>query len=190
MNIPIKKILFVFVIFVSFFVFADNVSGQRFYLGPQLGISAQKPTLPAIEFSTDTSFLYGFRAGVKVLFFAVELNYFQAAHNMELKELVTFAWGGREIDYNYLGVNGKLFLPILILHPYLTAGYGYYSADIFEVAKDTDRGFNLGLGLELQLGKSFSLLAEGKYHHAKLSIDEEELKIRDYTIAGGFNFYF
>jgi len=190
MNTPIKKLFVTFIVFVSFFVFADNVSGQRFFLGPQLGSSIQKPSLTDIEFSTDTTFLYGFRAGVKLLFFAVELNYFQAAHNMELKELVTFAWGGREIDYNYFGLNGKLFLPILILHPYLTVGYGYYSADIFDVAKDTDRGFNLGLGLELQLGKSFSLLAEGKYHHAKLSIDEKELKIRDYTIAGGFNFYF
>lgn len=190
MNTPINKLFVTFVVFVSFFVFADNVSGQRFYLGPQLGSSAQKPSLLDIEFSTDTTFLYGFRAGVKILFFAVELNYFQAAHNMELKELVTFAWGGREIDYNYLGLNGKLFLPILILHPYLTVGYGYYSADIFDVAKGTDRGFNLGLGLELQLGKSFSLLAEGKYHYAKLNIDEEELKISDYTIAGGFNFYF
>jgi hypothetical protein len=190
MNMPIKKIFVTFVVFVSFFVFTDNVSGQRFYLGPQLGISFQTPSLLDIEFSTDTTFLYGFRAGVTILFFAVELNYFQAAHNMELKELVTFEWGGREIDYNYLGLNGKLFLPVWILHPYLTVGYGYYSADIFDVAKDTDRGFNLGLGLELQLGKSFSLLAEGKYHHAKLNIDEEELKISNYTIAGGFNFYF
>ncbi len=66
MNIPIKKAFFVFVIFVSFFVFADNVSGQRFYLGPQLGSSAQKPSLLDIEFSTDTTFLYGFRAGVKI----------------------------------------------------------------------------------------------------------------------------
>ena len=190
MNTPINKLFVTFVVFVSFFVFADNVSGQRFYLGPQLGSSAQKPSLLDIEFSTDTTFLYGFRAGVKILFFAVELNYFQAAHNRELKYLVTLDWGGREINYNYLGLNGKLFLPILILHPYLTVGYGYYSADIFDVAKGTDRGFNLGLGLELQLGKSFSLLAEGKYHYAKLNIDEGELKISDYTIAGGFNFYF
>jgi len=190
MNTSIKKLFVTFVVFVSFFVFADNVSGQRFYLGPQLGFSGQKPSLPDIKFSTDTTFLYGFRAGAKILFFAVELNYFQAAHNMELEEVVTFAWGGREIDYNYLGLNGKLFLPILILNPYLTFGYGYYSVDIFDVATDTDRGFNLGLGLEIQIVKSFSLLAEGKYHLAKLNIDEEELKISNYTIAGGFNFYF
>lgn len=167
-----------------------NAAGQGFYIGPQVGYSLQKPSLTDVDFSTDSTLFYGVRAGVKVLMFAIELNYFQAAHNLELEELVTFAWADRQIDYNYLGLNAKVFFPILVLHPYLTAGYGYYHAKIFEIDEDTSKGINLGLGLEVQLGKSFSLLAEGKYHHVNMEIDEEELKIRDFTFCGGFNFYF
>jgi hypothetical protein len=40
------------------------------------------------------------------------------------------------------------------------------------------------------LGKSFSLLAEGRYHHVKVDIDDETLKLGNFTLAGGLNFYF
>jgi opacity protein-like surface antigen len=172
------------------FLFIQSAAGQGFYIGPQVGYSLQKPSLSDIKFSTDSSLLYGARAGVKILMFALELNYFQAAHNFELKELVTFDWADREIDYNYLGLNAKVYFPMLLLHPYLTAGYGYYHAKIFEIDEDTAKGFNFGGGLELQLGDKFALLAEGKYHHVTMEIDGEELKIRDFTIVGGFNFFF
>jgi len=163
---------------------------QGFYIGPQLGRSQQRPSLTDIEFDSDTTWLYGARAGVRILMFALEINYFQAAHNLTVKELFTFDWDGREIDYNYLGLNLKYYLPLLMLQPYLTVGYGYYTASIAGIDEDTKRGFNLGAGLELRLGKKFSLLAEGKYHHVKLDIDARELKLGDFTIAGGFNVYF
>ena len=160
------------------------------YLGIQAGYSAQKPSLKNIEFNTDTSFLYGARVGLKFMMIALEVNYFQAAHNLELKELVTLDWGGREVDYNYIGLNFKYFMPIAIIHPYVTAGYGYYTADIKQIDKDTEGGFNLGLGLELMLGKKISVLAEGKYHHVKVDIQKEDLKIRDFSFSGGINIYF
>ena len=176
--------------FLLIFILCLDLNASGIYIGPQLGYSMQKPSLKDVEFSTDTTFLYGLRAGLKILVFGVELNYFQAAHNLEFKVLVTFAWGGREVDYNYLGLNFKYYFPVLILQPHLIFGLGYYTADVFEIDKDTSMGFNLGLGLEVKLGKRFSLLAEVKYHHATLRIDEQELKIGDFTLGGGFNFFF
>jgi opacity protein-like surface antigen len=160
-----------------------------FYLGPYFGYSAQKPTLTGVEFNTDTTFLYGARIGFKFLMLSVEANYFKAAHNLRLKEFITFEWGGQEIDYQYLGINAKIYFPFLFIHPYLTGGYGYYTADITTIGRDTERGFNVGLGLEIRIGKKFSLLAEGKYHRVGVDIQTRKLKLGDFTLAGGFNIY-
>ncbi len=185
-----KKIV-VLIFALGMFLFSiEGVYCQGVYVGPQVGYSSQKPILKDVEFSYDTTFLFGARAGIKVFMIALEVNYFQAAHNLELTELITFSWGDRKIDYNYLGLNLKYFFPILIVHPYLTFGYGYYTADILDIGEDSSRGFNLGFGIEIQLGKRFSLLAEGKYHHARFDIAEEELKLKDFTFGGGFKFYF
>jgi hypothetical protein len=171
--------------------FAGEAFGQGgFYLGIQGGYSAQKPSLTDVEFNTNTSFLYGARAGIKFMMVALELNYFRAAHNLELKEFVTFEWGDREIDYSYIGLNFKYFFPFLMVHPYVTFGMGYYSASIHGIDKDRDRGYNFGIGLELHLGRKLSILGEGKYNRVKLDIDEREFKIGDFTISGGINIYF
>ncbi|MBS3819650.1 porin family protein [bacterium] len=177
------------------FIFLLAVPSQSFaqggiYLGALGGISIQKPSLQEVEFNTDTTYLYGLRAGVKFMMFAVELNYFQAAHNLELQQMALLDWEGREVDYNFVGVNLKYFLPFFIFHPYLTGGYGYYTAHIHEIDKDTDGGFNFGLGLELNLGKRLSLLAEGKYHYVQLDINERDLKMGDFTVTGGISLYF
>ena len=178
-------------LFGFFMIFASDVYGHGgFYLGLQAGYSAQKPSLNNVEFNTDTAFLYGARAGIKFMMIALEVNYFQAAHNLELKEFGTFDWGERQIDYSFIGLNLKYFFPILVFHPYITVGYGYYTADIHNIDKDKDKGFNFGLGMELHLGNKFSLLAEGKYNQVKVKIDERDLKLGDFTIAGGFNIYF
>jgi hypothetical protein len=168
-----------------------GIFGQGgFFIGIQAGHSSQKPSLWNVEFSRDTTFLYGLRAGIKFLMLSVEANYFQAAHNLVLKELVVFDWGGKEVDYNYLGLNAKYFFPFLFLHPYITLGYGFYTADINTIDKDTKKGFNGGLGLEIHIGKKFSILGEGKYQHITLNIDERELKLGNFTLHVGFNFYF
>lgn len=186
-----RKILLAAFVFTFSLLLASNAFGQGgLYLGIQAGFSAQKPSLKDIEFNMDTTFLYGVRAGVRIMMIALEANYFQAAHNMELKELVTFEWGDREIDYSYLGLNLKYFFPLVVLHPYITFGYGYYTVDIRNIGEDKEKGFNLGLGLELMMGGKFSLLAEGKYHHTNLDIDERELKLGDFTFSVGANIYF
>jgi opacity protein-like surface antigen len=77
-----------------------------------------------------------------------------------------------------------------MVHPYLTGGYGYYTADIHSIDKKRDGGYNLGLGLELQLGKKFALLVEGKYNHVTIDIQEKNLGLGDFTLVGGFIFNF
>lgn len=184
-----KSIVFLVVVFILLTVSAGYGQGG-FFLGAQGGFSAQKPKLSTFEFNTDTSYLYGVRAGVKVWTIALELNFFQAAHNISMAELNAFEWDGRDVDYNFIGGNLKYFFPLAFFHPYVTFGYGYYTANIMDIDKDTDRGYNFGAGFELHLGSKFSLLAEGKYHRVKLFIDELDLKIGDFTVSGGFNIYF
>ena len=187
-----RKVIFIALISLGILsgtsVRADAADG--FFIGPYLGVSQQKPSLTGVEFTTDTTFLYGARIGVKFMSLSLEANYFKAAHNIKLKEFVTFDWGGQEIDYQYLGLNAKLHFTILFLKPYLTAGYGFYTAYISTIGRDTDRGFNAGLGLEISLGRKFSLLAEGKYHGVSVNIEERKLKLGDFTMACGFNIYF
>lgn len=160
------------------------------FVGLHGGWSAQKPSLRDVSFNTDTTFVYGLRAGVKFMMIALEVNYLQAAHNLDVREGLTFGWAEREVDYTYLGLNLKYYFPVLFVHPYVSAGYGNYTADIENVDKDTDKGFNVGLGVELHLGGKFSLLAEGRYHRVKVDIQDRELTLGDFTLNGGINIYF
>jgi opacity protein-like surface antigen len=176
-------------VFLAFFV-SSAAAKDGFYIGVQGGWSMQKPSLEEVKFNSDSTFLYGARLGVKFMMFAIEANFFQAAHNLVAKELVVFDWDGVEVDYNYLGVNARVYIPLILVHPYFTVGYGSYSADLKDVAKDSNRGFNVGVGVEVQLGKKFSLMAEGKYHNVKVDIEDQELALKNYTLSGGFNIYF
>ncbi len=185
-----KKTLSIMIILPLLVLVTHNFARGGIYVGLLGGFSAQKPSLKDVDFNTDTTYLYGLRAGVRFMMVGVELNYFQAAHNLELDDIVGFDWGGRDIDYNYIGLNIKYFFPLMVLHPYITAGYGYYKADIKDVGDDQKRGYNLGVGVELMLGQKFSLLAEGKYNIVNLDIDKRELKLGDFTISGGFNVHF
>lgn len=186
-----KKAIRFFILMVFCFCLVSGAAAKNgFFIGVQGGWSMQKPSLEEVKFDSDSSFLYGARIGVKFMMFAIEANYFQTAHNLIVKELVAFEWDGVQVDYNYLGINGRVYIPLVIVHPYFTVGYGSYSANLKEIGKDANRGINLGLGVELQLGEKFSLMAEGKYHSVKVDIDDSELKLKNYTLSGGFNIYF
>lgn len=186
-----KKMLIVFFATALIFLSTSNAFGQLgFYLGIQAGVSAQKISLTGVEFDTNTAFLYGIRVGAKFMMFGLEASYFQVAHNLELKELVTFSWGEREVDYSFVGLNLKYILSLALLHPYVTVGYGYYTVNILNIDQDSEGGFNFGLGLEVMLGNKFSLLAEGKYHHANVEIQEEDVGVGNFTFSGGLSIYF
>jgi opacity protein-like surface antigen len=172
-------------------ILASGASAQSgFFIGVQGGWSMQKPSLEEVKFDSDSTFLYGARVGVRFMMFAIEANYFQAAHNLVVKELAALNWDGVDVDYNYLGINARVYIPLILVHPYFTVGYGSYSAKLKDIGKDSNRGINLGLGVELHLGDKFSLMAEGKYHKVKVNIEGEDLNLKNYTLSGGFNIYF
>jgi|WetSurMetagenome_2_1015567.scaffolds.fasta_scaffold29006_4 opacity protein-like surface antigen len=185
-----KKIISVIVLAAILGLGAPSARAGIVYLGVQGGISRQKASLSGLTFDTDTTFVYGAKAGVKFMMFAAELNYFQAAHDINAQDLSLAEWRNRSVDYNYIGVNLKWFFPILIVQPYLTAGYGYYTADIKNIDKDKNGGWNAGAGVEIMLGKTFALTAEGKYHHVKLDINNQNFKLGDFTLMGGISLYF
>jgi len=186
-----KKILIAAFVLVFFLLSASNIFAQiGIYAGFLGGFSAQKPSLEGVEFDTNTKFLYGVRAGVRFLMIVVEANYFQAAHNIELRDFLFLNWQGRQVDYNFLGLNLKYMFSFLMLHPYLTFGYGSYEADIHDIDEDKGGGYNFGLGMEVMLGKKISFLVEGKYHHVKLDIQHQDFGLGDFTLSGGLNIYF
>ena len=180
---------FILLVFCAVLV-SSAAAKSGFFIGFQGGWSLQKPSLEGVKFDSNSSFLYGARVGVKFMMFAIEANYFQAAHNLVAKELMAFNWDGVDVDYNYLGINARVYIPLIVVHPYFTVGYGSYSADLKSIVKDTNRRINLGLGVELFLGDKLSLMAEGKYHIVKVDIDDSEMELKNYTLSGGFNLYF
>ena len=184
-----KKTILVLIFLFCLFFASEGFGRTGFYLGIQGGYSAQKPGLKDVEFNTDTSFVYGLRAGIRVLMIGVEASCFQAAHNLDPADILSLDWGERQINYNFLGLNFKYFFPLVFLDPYITAGFGYYSADVHDKGEDKNGGYNAGLGVEVNLGR-LALVAEGKYHHVNLDIDEKDLKLGNFTFVGGLSFYF
>jgi len=179
------------VIFLILFLTAANAFAQiGIYIGGFAGSSAQKPSFENVQFSTDTTFLYGLRGGIRFLMLALEVSYFRAMHNIAMADFLTIDWNGRINDYSYIGLNLKYVFSLAIFHPYLTAGYGYYTVDIENIAKDKEGGINFGAGLEISLGKRISILAEGKYHHVTVDIQKINLGLGNFTVCGGLNIYF
>jgi len=189
-EIKMKKILTGVGLILFVLCLVPKAQAGFIYFGLQGGLSMQKVKFSDIKFNTDTSFLYGIKAGVKIMNIAVELNYFQAAHNLDVNDISVTMWQDRKVDYSYLGANVRWIMPLPVVQPFLTAGYGFYTADIHDIDKDRNGGFNLGVGVEVMLGEKFSLIAEGKYHHVSLDITSESFKVSDFSLTGGFNIYF
>ncbi|MBN1272168.1 MAG: outer membrane beta-barrel protein [Candidatus Aminicenantes bacterium] len=161
------------------------------FIGVLGGFSAQKPSLENVEFSYDTTFLFGLRAGIRLWRITLEGSYFQAAHNLLPKDLLTFQWGEREVEYSYIGLTLKYdFFSVAVFHAYAALGFGYYTADIHDIDRDSEGGYNLGVGVELTLGENFALMAEGKFHHVRVSIKELDFGIGNFSICGGLSYYF
>ena len=185
-----KKTAAGIILALSVLFFVPEAQAEFFYFGLQGGISKQKAGFSDIKFNADTSFLYGVKAGLNFMMFSAELNYLQAAHNLDPADTSVPVWLDRKLDYSYLGVNLRWIFPILFVHPYATAGYGSYTADIHDIAKDHNGGFNLGAGVELMLGKRVSFFAEGKYHHVNLDINAKSFKVSDLALTGGIHIFF
>ncbi len=163
-----------------------------FYLGLDGGVSSQRLDLKEVDFDRDTSFVYGLKAGFKITIISLEVQYFQASHNISFQGFPLpplMGWSDRNIDYNYLGLNAKLNTSFPIVNPYVMFGYGYYTGDVKSIDEDTATGFNLGVGLEIKLSRHLALSGEGRYHHVSLDIDQRDLKVNNFTLVGGLNFY-
>lgn len=183
MSSKVKK--FIFLLSLIFWLRLSLPAG--FSVGFFAGPSSQKPGRQGLEFNADTRWAYGIRAGFKLLIIGIEAQYLQVAHHLQLKE-ITHAWQGRQVDFSFFGAAVKSYFSLLILHPYLSVGYGYYSAGIQDLDKDRKNGFNLAAGLEISLGKRLSLQAEGRYHRVVLDIQQADFKLGDFVLTAGLNF--
>ena len=184
-----RKIVLLGILIVCLFGSGNLFGDGMFFIGLQGGWSQQSIDFRDVEFNKNTAFLYGARVGIRILTFVVEGNFYQAAHNIDASDIGDL-WDSRKINYNYLGLNVRLFLPFPIVNPYLTLGYGTYTADVKEIGKDKSGGWNAGLGLEVFLAKKFSLLGEARYNHGNFEIENKELSIKNFTFHVGINFYF
>jgi hypothetical protein len=178
------------VLALALLALAVPAASQSIYIGAYGGTSAQTPKLQNFDFTTDTTFVYGVRVGFRLLTFAVEGTYFQAAHNILVGGTLPVDLSNKVNDFSFLGVNAKLFFPLLFIQPYITAGYGYYTAAIDTFDPAHDGGFNFGAGVELKLGSKFGLSAEGRWHSIHVDILSLSLGLGGFTLCGGFNFYF
>jgi hypothetical protein len=160
-----------------------------FYAGAYGGVSSQKFSFSDVKFDRDTSFLYGLRLGLQVAMIAAEVTYYRAGHNVAMSDFYLFNWDGLEDDLSYIGANVRLMFPALIFRPFLSLGYGFYTADIQNIDKDTEGGANFGAGLEIKLGK-LAIIGEGKFNKVTFSLDDLAVGLSHFTLTAGLNFYF
>jgi opacity protein-like surface antigen len=187
-----RWILFGALFSILFWNVSSPVAAQ-FYIGIQAGLSQEKPSLEGIKFNRDSSFLYGAQVGLKFLFLRVEGQYYRAAHTLMYEDNIhvvpSVPINGRGLDYSFLGVEVKAGLSFHILYPYLSVAYGSYLAKIADFGDNSKSGFNVGAGLELDLGK-ISLFAEGKYLDFSPDIDNLKFDFGGFNLHLGLNYHF
>jgi len=188
-----KKIVISGLVFVFLFASASALQAQEIYIGALVGYSSETPKLPDIqdiEFDTNATLFYGGRLGLKISMFAIEAMYIRAGHELTEVGTSVIGWDGRELEYQYIGANVKLFpFSLAVFHPYLIGGYGYYMAEIQGIGEDNTGSYSVGVGLELKFSK-IALVAEGKYRRGDVVIDGNDLELGNYSLNVGLNIYF
>ncbi len=185
-----KRAIILVLALAIFWPAANAFSQVGFYVGGYAGASEQTPSFDLAQFNTDTTFVYGLRGGIRILMLALELNYFRAVHNISMGNFVTFQWNGLANDFSYIGASLRWIFSLAILHPYLVAGYGYYTVDIQTLDKVRDGGYHFGAGLEVSLGSKISVVLEGKYHHVTVDISNINLGLGNFILTAGLNLNF
>lgn len=170
-----------------FLVFASVPAGAQFYFGGRGGLSNQNVQSGQIKFDKNSAFLYGAQVGIKFLGLAVEGQFYRADHNL-LAENDTPGEIEQKMDYSYLGISGKLGIPLVIVFPYITVGYGNYSVNLEGIDNKTDRAFNAGAGVEITLGK-VGIFGELRYSDFKLEIDNMTWDLGGWDLHFGLNIH-
>jgi hypothetical protein len=184
-----KKKVFVSSVFgVFILVFASVPVEAQFYLGIRGGLSNQNVKAGQLQFDKDSTFLYGAQVGIKFLGLAVEGQFYRADHNL-LGETPGMIEIGQKMDYNYLGVSGKLGISLAIVYPYVTVGYGTYSVDLKGLVKKSKGAFNVGAGAELTLGK-IGIFGELRYTDFSMDIDDLSWDFGGVDLHFGLNIHF
>ena len=165
---------------------------QEFYLGIKFGLSAQTSKFEGedIDYNVDTRTLYGFRLGLGTERAALEVSYHQADHFLEAKTEVEEGLERLKLNFNWTGLNLLVFLPVPVVEPFFSAGYGTYGIRLGDQDKDRSWGWNLGLGAAARLGSSLSIGIEGRYHKVKFTLDERSLDLSDWSGNISLNFHF
>jgi hypothetical protein len=185
-----KRAIILVLALAIFWPAANAFSQVGLYVGGYAGISEQTPSFDPAKFNTDTTFVYGFRGGIRILMLALEVNYFRAAHNISMGDFVTFQWNGLVNDFSYLGASLRWIFSLAIFHPYLVGGYGTYTADVQTAEKASDGGYHFGAGLEVSFGSKISLVVEGKYHHVTVDFSKFSLGLGNFIMTAGLNLNF
>ncbi len=160
-----------------------------FYVGIQSGLSNQDVSVTKIHFDKDSTFLYGAQAGLKFLGLAIEGQFYRADHSLLSDDPSLGIYDGRGMDYYYLGINAKIGISLPLVYPYLTAGYGRYSAHIEQIGESVDGSFNVGVGAELTL-KKIGLFAELRYVDFALEISSLSWDFGGVNFHCGLNYHF
>jgi hypothetical protein len=164
--------------------------GQNgFYLGLQAGLSNENPSVDKIKFDRDSAFLYGGQFGFRLSSLAIEGRFFRSDHDLLSPDPRLDDYDGLGLDYYYIGVNAKLGIPLAIVYPYLTVGYGLYAAKIEDVGDESTSSFCLGGGAELTLGK-VGVFAELLYIDFSVDLTGKSWDFGGMNVHAGLNFHF
>ena len=127
-----KKIMVPGLVFAFLVLFASGLHAQKLYIGGFAGYSSSTPKLPgADEFDPKASLFYGGRLGLKISMLAIEATYIRSDYEIVQTVTGVVDWNGETLEYQYVGVNVKLFpFSLAIFKPYITGGYGIYLTEI------------------------------------------------------------
>jgi opacity protein-like surface antigen len=181
------------VIAVAVILAASAVPGRaQLYIGVRGGLANQNASLNGslgdIKFDKDSAALYGGQIGLKFSLLAIEAEYYHSDYDL-MSGNSAIPSGGVAMDYDYVGVNGKLGIPLVVVYPYITVGYGMYSTDVADFGKDSDTGWNAGAGVELKLG-AVGLFGELRYSDFSVVLEEQNWDFGGLEFHFGLNIHF
>jgi len=127
-------------------------------------------------------------------FLAVELG----GGYLESKTSASLPFADSKLKVYPVVATGKLLLPVGPIEPYGEFGVGAYIIDIdisgipgnFGGSTQGAFGYHAGGGLNIDLGKSIFLGAEGRYLWVKRSYGGIDIKLDGFTVTGDLGFRF